>query len=540
MKRSYCFSLLLIGIMLLTILHFSATQSQLETGDWTILVFFSADNNLAPNAKEDINELEMIGSTNSVQVLAFLDTSDEPGYLYHITQDNDSNRISSPILTDSGINPEPDMGDPQVLRQFVDYGINHFPSEHLMLVIWDHGQGFEGVSYDYSTREHMSMNGIRETLEGIHLDILIFDACLMGMLEVAYEFRELADYIVFSEEEMPTDGLPYEEVLTTLTTTSSISPRILSNRLVDLYIDSYSGGSQGYFSYVTLSTIKTSEIDQLTEELENLTRLLASEKSYALYATYARFAADYPERKPNFIDLGNFLIQLQNITEEFPILHSQVNSTLGALQRTVLSQKASDDHPSMTGLTFYFPDVTKIVYITQSYPTLAFAQDFSWKEFLIQEYQNQSSEDQIDPEIRSWVIEPQTITGLTPIRVYFSASDNNGIILPQIGYRLGFNSFRYVHAQLVNGTLKNGTYMATIPALGNEAINEQLEITCYVVDAGGNTDKIKLEVNIYKEANLFEQLKNILILAIGIIAVTAPFIFVLYVLIRNKKHQQGI
>ena len=42
-----------------------------------------------------------------------------------------------------------------------------------------------------------------------HLDYLIFDACLMGGVEVAYELKDLADYVVFSQAEILADGLDY-------------------------------------------------------------------------------------------------------------------------------------------------------------------------------------------------------------------------------------------------------------------------------------------------------------------------------------------
>ena len=48
---------------------------------------------------------------------------------------------------------------------------------------------------------------------GVHLDVINFDACLMAMYEVAYEFLGLTDYMVFSEEVEPGDGDPYDTIL---------------------------------------------------------------------------------------------------------------------------------------------------------------------------------------------------------------------------------------------------------------------------------------------------------------------------------------
>ena len=43
----------------------------------------------------------------------------------------------------------------------------------------------------------------------LHLDYLLMDACLMGGIETAYEFRHIADYIGFSAAEIPAEGFWY-------------------------------------------------------------------------------------------------------------------------------------------------------------------------------------------------------------------------------------------------------------------------------------------------------------------------------------------
>ena len=43
----------------------------------------------------------------------------------------------------------------------------------------------------------------------MHLDYMIFDACLMGGIEVAYQFRKKCDRIVFSPAEIFTEGMYY-------------------------------------------------------------------------------------------------------------------------------------------------------------------------------------------------------------------------------------------------------------------------------------------------------------------------------------------
>lgn len=46
----------------------------------------------------------------------------------------------------------------------------------------------------------------------MHLDYLLFDACLMGGIEVAYAFRNVADVIGFSQTEVLADGYDYTKI----------------------------------------------------------------------------------------------------------------------------------------------------------------------------------------------------------------------------------------------------------------------------------------------------------------------------------------
>lgn len=63
------------------------------------------------------------------------------------------------------------------------------------------------VSYSYET----DLTDLAETLP-FHMDYLIFDACLAGGVEVAYELRSSADMICFSPAEVLAEGLDYTRV----------------------------------------------------------------------------------------------------------------------------------------------------------------------------------------------------------------------------------------------------------------------------------------------------------------------------------------
>lgn len=70
-----------------------------------------------------------------------------------------------------------------------------------------------GVQFDTSPTYSYEID-IKDFAESIpmKLDYIIFDACLMGGIEVAYELRDICDRIVFSPTEIFTEGLYYRTI----------------------------------------------------------------------------------------------------------------------------------------------------------------------------------------------------------------------------------------------------------------------------------------------------------------------------------------
>ena len=48
-------------------------------------------------------------------------------------------------------------------------------------------------------------------LSGLHMDYILFDDCFMSSVEVAYELRDVADYIIGSSSEIMAYGFPYKQ-----------------------------------------------------------------------------------------------------------------------------------------------------------------------------------------------------------------------------------------------------------------------------------------------------------------------------------------
>ena len=106
----------------------------------------------------DLNEAELVGSTDQVKVVAQIDRY-AGGYAGDgdvtttgatcLTQDSDLYALGSPVLDDLG---EVDMGDPQTLYDFATWAIEAYPAEHYVLIMSNHGSGWAGGWTDNEPR----------------------------------------------------------------------------------------------------------------------------------------------------------------------------------------------------------------------------------------------------------------------------------------------------------------------------------------------------------------------------------------------------
>ena len=169
--------------------------------EWTILAFMNAKNNLEASGLADLNEMELAGSSEKVNIVAELgrikgnDDSDGDwtgARRYFVNKDADSAKINSALLAEL---PKADMGDWQHLAEFIAWGKQNYPAKHYMVIVWNHGNGWKsrtpaqkGLSNDDETGNHITTVQLGQALtQSGKLDIFAMDACIMQMAEVAWE-----------------------------------------------------------------------------------------------------------------------------------------------------------------------------------------------------------------------------------------------------------------------------------------------------------------------------------------------------------------
>jgi len=195
-------------------------------------------------------------------------------------------------------------------------------------------------------------------LLGRKIDLLGMDACLMNMVEVAYQLRESVSVIVGSEIEEPFDGWPYAEILTRLSAKPRQDAAALARWIVKSYLLSYRGKDET----VTQSALDLSRIGEMTAKVDALSAsLLAALETDAklIEAAWRRSPRFYDD---NYIDLACFAKSFRK--KAGAELHAKVVDLIAALKagkgRAILCQgKIGREVRGTCGLSIYFPGAQK-------------------------------------------------------------------------------------------------------------------------------------------------------------------------------------
>ncbi len=176
---------------------------------------------------------------------------------------------------------------------------------------------FDDSSLDFLDNAKLQQ-AFREAEEktGNKVSLIGMDACLMSMVEVAYQLRENADYMVASQEVEPLSGYPYTAILENLTANAEMTPDALAKLIVQEYGRYYRGESRGSTSQVTQSATNLMVVEKLAEALGRLAdvlgRSLSEEDIYTENALYhaQRKAVRFEDK--DFVDLYDFLKLLRD------------------------------------------------------------------------------------------------------------------------------------------------------------------------------------------------------------------------------------
>lgn len=249
------------------------------------------------------------------------------------------------------------MSNPDTLTEFINYVYDNYKTDLYDLVLWDHGGGpLSGYGQDeYSPMSLMSLPKIKQALQnskanGQKLEMLGFDACLMGSLDIAYYLKDYANYYIASEEIEPGKGWDYKFLGTITKDSDSV---VLGTNIIDYFFEHNKRES------ISLSLIDLNQIDNLVNSTSNLFNKIYGTINSDSYSDVSRSVSKSTvygnvgdsSQSYDLVDLAT-LVAIMNDSNSDNL--TEFNE---AYQKTVLYSKTNMEYT--TGLSVYFPTINK-------------------------------------------------------------------------------------------------------------------------------------------------------------------------------------
>jgi hypothetical protein len=262
-----------------------------EKDDWTIMVYMTSSNQ-EKQAFADLNELEKaaLSLPGTVNLVVYWDQSSS-GTKYATGNGTQAawgtvgqavlrpDRDATSIATSFELLAEQNSGAASSLSNFISYATTVAPADRYALIAWGQGGGVSGFVRDDGDGTALDRLEISEWIQAMRapaspqFDVLIVDAALSGIVELAYSARDVADYLVVSPSAMPNAGFDYEVLLAALRDQADLSGSLLAASLVQNYEREYASVTH---SWSSLTAIRLAEMLGVAAALKSWVQSTAS------------------------------------------------------------------------------------------------------------------------------------------------------------------------------------------------------------------------------------------------------------------------
>ncbi len=199
-------------------------NNEILTNNDIVLFIIEANNSLKYEAFQTINRLEK-SIVSGQNILVYINSDVEYSYLLKVKKDDNDFVINSDTL--KRFNKVED--NLKMISTCIKWIEDEKDERISGLVLWSHGTSWypDTIMRNINSNEsYLNKYGIKLKSFGDEagkkidiqklaivipqVDFLIFDACSMGTLEVLYEFKDKAKYIIASPTETLAESIPYQ------------------------------------------------------------------------------------------------------------------------------------------------------------------------------------------------------------------------------------------------------------------------------------------------------------------------------------------
>ena len=277
---------------------------------------------------------------------------------------------------------EMDSADPEVLKKILNEMQDLYPSDSYGLILGSHASGWipsggfgrsnrmlyaepvltRSFGTDYTGPRQMDTRDMAKAIpvNKENLEFILFDACLMSSIEVLYDLRDKAKYVIASPAELPAPGFPYNRVMPYFWGKGTNLEKDLVKVCDEFwdYYNTYNATNR----FGTIALIKMDEMEHLfdltREVLQGQKENVATIKQNAVYC--------YPmveyTKHDRFFDLGEYM---KYMTEDREGLYKEYRDFLD--NEVVIYKKATNPfyyteipEEKFSGIATYIPLSIKV------------------------------------------------------------------------------------------------------------------------------------------------------------------------------------
>jgi len=381
----------------LSIISKPSTDNSLQKDSakpWTLMIYLDGD---VPDLEDEIvsyiNEMEKVGSSSNINVIVQADD-----YLiwgketrrYYIQRASNQMLITSPLADES--TEERDMGASNTLVNFVLWSMVNYPAQIYCLIIFDHGYGWKGFCTDVTNGSKMDMLECEDALQDVYsvtgekIDIMIYEACQMGMIEACYQIKDFVSFYVASEKQTNAFYFSFENILQSFSNHSSESSKSsLTQRVVDGCYCQQNDGKRNH----RLFGVDMSRIQELKASINSIAlageSLLATAGKFPIKNAHSDslvFTGDVLSANPH--DIMNIINSFKVAFSSNPEMIDTLDEAMNNIKTAIIRPNEDDTNyveSCLNGLAICFPE-THTYYDEGEYTKLAFAKETNWDEFL--------------------------------------------------------------------------------------------------------------------------------------------------------------
>lgn len=286
---------------------------------WTLMFFLASDNTLSPSTISQIKAIKAAGSQIDTNVLVYFDPNEKgaPTRVFEINKEDKKQEFSNignsdgplvSVLTRDSISPGMISSLPgplsqqfaasllnvdalqahQALENFLGFCRESYPAEHYILFLLGHGLvvGRDAFLPDDNPESAIGLKTFGHILrtfsgeiraQGEVLELVGMHSCSMSSVEVAYELKGTAKYMLASQGISFVGSWPYRQMLIKIYNAIEQSGDLLDlMKSLHLLCIQYSADFMyaGYSADICLCNLETDRIERLTEPITKLAQAL--------------------------------------------------------------------------------------------------------------------------------------------------------------------------------------------------------------------------------------------------------------------------